>query len=157
MRMCACRGTAGFAHVSCLAEQAKLLMDEAEGNNLDYKAFDERWKRWHTCGLCEQQYHGVVRGALGWACWKSYVGRPEADDCRRSAMSELGSGLSHANDHKTALSVKKADLSTMRRLGASEEEILGTQSNLANAYYACLLYTSPSPRDKRQSRMPSSA
>ena len=24
-------------------------------------------------------------------------------------------------------------------------------------YYACLLYTSPSPRDKRQSRMPSSA
>ena len=29
---------------------------------------------------------------------------------------------------------------------------------LANAYtLACLLYTSPSPRDKRQSRMPSSA
>ena len=29
---------------------------------------------------------------------------------------------------------------------------------LPNAYsYACLLYTSPSPRDKRQSRMPSSA
>ena len=24
-------------------------------------------------------------------------------------------------------------------------------------WYACLLYTSPSPRDKRQSRMPSSA
>ena len=24
-------------------------------------------------------------------------------------------------------------------------------------YYCCLLYTSPSPRDKRQSRMPSSA
>ena len=29
MRMCACRGTAGFAHVSCLAEQAKILMDDA--------------------------------------------------------------------------------------------------------------------------------
>ena len=26
-----------------------------------------------------------------------------------------------------------------------------------NTYVACLLYTSPSPRDKRQSRMPSSA
>ena len=26
-----------------------------------------------------------------------------------------------------------------------------------NIYYVCLLYTSPSPRDKRQSRMPSSA
>ena len=26
-----------------------------------------------------------------------------------------------------------------------------------SSYHACLLYTSPSPRDKRQSRMPSSA
>ena len=25
-----CRGTAGFAHVSCLAEQAKILVEEAE-------------------------------------------------------------------------------------------------------------------------------
>ena len=37
MRMCACRGTAGFAHVSCLAEQAKILVAEAEENNLDWK------------------------------------------------------------------------------------------------------------------------
>ena len=34
VRMCACRGTAGFAHVSCLAEQAKILFAEAEENNL---------------------------------------------------------------------------------------------------------------------------
>ena len=34
VRMCACRGTAGFAHVSCLAEQAKILCAEAEENNL---------------------------------------------------------------------------------------------------------------------------
>ena len=29
--------------------------------------------------------------------------------------------------------------------------------NLVSQYCTCLLYTSPSPRDKRQSRMPSSA
>ena len=29
VRMCACRVTAGFAHVSCLAEQAKILVAEA--------------------------------------------------------------------------------------------------------------------------------
>ena len=29
--------------------------------------------------------------------------------------------------------------------------------NFGHKEYACLLYTSPSPRDKRQSRMPSSA
>ena len=38
VRMCACRGTAGFAHVSCLAEQAKILVAEAEENNLDDEA-----------------------------------------------------------------------------------------------------------------------
>ena len=31
------------------------------------------------------------------------------------------------------------------------------KSALPSIYYNCLLYTSPSPRDKRQSRMPSSA
>ena len=54
VRMCACRGTAGFAHVACLAEQAKILMDEAEENNLGDRAFEKRWERWHKCGQCEQ-------------------------------------------------------------------------------------------------------
>ena len=40
--------------------------------------------------------------------------------------------------------------------------VLAVQSSVSVAFYAfilftCLLYTSPSPRDKRQSRMPSSA
>ena len=34
VRGCSCRGTAGFAHVSCLAEQAKILVAEADENNL---------------------------------------------------------------------------------------------------------------------------
>ena len=34
---------------------------------------------------------------------------------------------------------------------------LKIQSNLIDIVSTCLLYTSPSPRDKRQSRMPSSA
>merc|ERR1719271_2362184 len=46
VRMCACRGTAGFAHVSCLAEEAKILFDEAVENNLDLKMQNERWTRW---------------------------------------------------------------------------------------------------------------
>ena len=37
VRGCACCGTAGCAHVSCLVEQAKILCDEAEENNLDAK------------------------------------------------------------------------------------------------------------------------
>ena len=111
MRMCACRGTAGFAHVSCLAEQAKILVAEAEENNLGTKAFDARMKRWFACGLCEQNYFDVVRCALGWACWKTYVGRPETDRARRLAMNLLGLGLSEAGHYEDALSVKEAELS----------------------------------------------
>ena len=35
--------------------------------------------------------------------------------------------------------------------------VLSLLAGLALLYYACLLYTSPSPRDQRGSRMPSSA
>ena len=136
VRMCACRGTAGFAHVSCLAEQAKILLAEAEDNNLDDKVLTERFNRWSTCGLCEQGHHGVVACALGWACWKTYVGRPETDEVRVMAMNQLGNGLSAAGHHEDALPVREAELSMMRRLGASEENILITQGNLASTYRA---------------------
>ena len=36
------------------------------------------------------------------------------------------------------------------------EKVAGVHDNMMK-YLTCLLYTSPSPRDKRQSRMPSSA
>jgi tetratricopeptide (TPR) repeat protein len=136
VRGCSCRGTAGFAHVSCLAEQAKILMDEAEENNLDDKVKTERWVRWEHCSLCEQDYHGVVRCALGWACWKTYVGRSETDWVRSMAMSQLGNGLSAAEQYEDALSVREAELSTLRRLDADEDNILIAQNNLANMYQA---------------------
>ena len=134
VRMCACRGTAGFAHVSCLAEQAKILVAEAEENNLGTKAFDARIRRWDTCSLCEQNYHGVVRGALGWACWKTYVNRPESDMARRLAMNRLGNGLNDAGHNEDALTVMEAELATLRRLGAPEGYILAARANLAMTY-----------------------
>ena len=132
--MCACRGTAGFAHVSCLAEQAKILVAEAEENNLGFKVLNARWNRWHTCGLCEQRYHGVVWCALGWACWKTYVGRPERDWARMSAMMQLGNGLYAAGHYSDALIVREAELSMRRRLGDSAGNILAVQGNLAISY-----------------------
>jgi hypothetical protein len=134
VRMCACRGTAGFAHVSCLAEQAKILYAEGEENNLGEKAMVPRWGRWDTCGLCEQQYHGAVLCALGWAVWKTYVGRQEGDWTRLTAMTMLGNGLSAVKHCADALSVGEAELSIRQRLGTSENEMLITQNNLACTY-----------------------
>ena len=134
VRGCSCRGTAGFAHVSCLAEQAKILVAEAEENNLSHKTWNERWFRWYNCSLCEQSYHGVVWCALGWACWKTYVGRPETDVARQYAMNLLAGGLYATKNYEDALSVMEAQLPMMKRLGDSAHNILALQSNLANTY-----------------------
>ena len=135
VRMCSCRGTAGIAHVSCLAEQAKILVADVEKSNFDAKVKQARWERWYTCSMCEQQYHGVVKCALGWACWKTYVGRPETHRLRfKAAMAVLGNGLAAAKRPEDALSVREAHLSTLRRLGAREGVILAAQSNVAITY-----------------------
>ena len=117
--------------MSCLAEQAKVLVAEAEENNLDV---EPRWTPWLTCGLCEQNYHGVVYGALGWTCWKTYVGRPEANWTRINSMIMLGAGLSDAKHFLDALSVQEAELSMLLRVGAAEEMMLNVQTNISNTY-----------------------
>jgi hypothetical protein len=109
-------------------------MDEAEYNNLGDEAKEMRWGRWHTCSLCEQEYHGVVKCALAWACWKTYVGRPETDLARRMAMNLLGLGLDAADLDEDALSVREAELAMLRRIGATAHSILVTQGNLALTY-----------------------
>ena len=142
VRGCSCRGASGFAHVSCLARQAKILVEEAEERDLPMgdEAWNARWDRWNRCGLCEQQYHGVVACALGWACWKTYVGRPEGSEgdwARTMAMGQLGLGLLQAKQYEDALSVQEAELATFRRLDDSEDNCtLTVQSNLASTYDA---------------------
>ena len=121
---CACRGGLSFAHVSCLARGAQIEVERDA----------QRWKRWYTCRQCEQRYHGVVRCALGWACWKTYVGRPEGDWVRMYAMTQLGTGLHEAKRYQDAVSVREADLAMRRRLGAPEEQLLNAQANLASTY-----------------------
>ena len=91
---------------------------------------------WYKCGLCEQSYHGVVKCALGWAFWKPYVGRPEADQIRQLAMEQLGNGLFAARHYEDALSVREAELSLLRRVGAPDDDLLVVQSNLANTHEA---------------------
>ena len=136
VRMCACCGTAGFAHVLCLAEQAKSLMDEVEENSLSDRALEKRWERWHKCGQCEQNYHGIVACALGWACWKTYLGRSETDQFRISAIRLLGNVLFDAGDHEDALLARQAELSLMKRVGAPEDRMLALQTRVGYSYNA---------------------
>ena len=54
-----------------------------------------------------------------------------------------------------SMAVLEGDMTT--QLDADRLETVGIQLCCHVAFQHCLLYTSPSPRDKRQSRMPSSA
>merc|ERR1711971_1277531 len=102
--------------------------------NLDNKVKNERFMRYSDCSLCKQRYQGDVAAALGWACWKTYVGRPEADEARCFAIILLGNGLHYAEHHEDELSVREAYLSMLNRLGCDEETMLVAQANLANTY-----------------------
>ena len=54
--------------------------------------------------------------------------------------------------------LKKIVIQILKKRGLSLSHATISANALINAeYVGCLLYTSPSPRDKRQSRMPSSA
>ena len=108
VRMCACHTTEGFAHLSCLVRQAQILVDEVEEDKLGDAALMSRWPRWYTCNLCGQFYHGAVRCALGWACWKTYVGRPENDRVRSMAMYQVASALYFDKQYGEALPLLRA-------------------------------------------------
>ena len=62
-----------------------------------------------------------------------------------------GGGIAYNRDEYEELTKKGIDLSPVNEI-LIEESLIGWKE-----YEICLLYTSPSPRDKRQSRMPSSA
>ena len=49
-------------------------------------------------------------------------------------MQQLGNGLYVAEHYEDALSVQEAELAMERRVGADENSILATQTNLANSY-----------------------
>ncbi|CAH0366620.1 unnamed protein product [Pelagomonas calceolata] len=131
VRMCACRGTAGFAHVSCLAEQAKILVAEAVENNLDDKVYQARWDRWSTCSLCEQEYRGVVAHALGWACWKTYCDNVFG----RVALNRLATSMMKDERWEEGLLVHQSQLAKLRtEFPVNQEGVIDVLNNLKECY-----------------------
>ena len=101
VRMCACRGTSGFVHLSCLVQQAQIVNDDELSN----EGAGSKWRRWDECRLCKTAFHGDVSHALGWACWKTYLCRPETDLVRLDALKILAEGMMQSHDYESALHV----------------------------------------------------
>ena len=147
VRGCACRGTAGFAHVSCLAEQAKILVAEAEENNLDDKVLG-RGGNGGSRVVCASKTTTALGGRARVGVLEDYVGRPETDQLRANC-DESSLGMVYTMQRtttRTRCSVQEAELSmNQRRTGAPEEDMLVLQTNRIAATYAELLDTLKRP------------
>jgi len=64
------------------------------------------------------------------------MGRPVGDEIWGLAINQLGRGLTAAAHHEDALSVREAELSTLRRIGAPLTAIFVVQNNLASTYHS---------------------
>ena len=129
VRGCACHAIEGSVHVSCLAEQAEVLV--AGAIDLDYKVLDARWNRWSTCSLCEQNYHGVVACALGWACWKTYCDSVFG----HVALNLLATSMMKDERWEEGLLVHQAQLAKLRtEFPVNQEGVIDVLNNLKECY-----------------------
>jgi hypothetical protein len=89
--------------------------------------------KWTKCFDCGQDFHGAVRLALGWAAWKTYLGRPDTDWNRCASMGVLGNALWQGGERpEDAIPVLEVTLALRRRFWPNDEQnILGVQTNLA--------------------------
>ena len=82
-------------------------------------------------------------------------------DIIRLASNTSNVGLKNEYSHKISLKNSTCGDKITLELIADKKKISSMKYETISCVYceasACLLYTSPSPRDKRQSRMPSSA
>ena len=80
----------------------------------------------------------------------------EATRVRRRERKNIASGVAHVNSsfNNTTITITDAQGNT---IAWSSAGTMGFKGSRKSTPYACLLYTSPSPRDGLLSRMPSSA
>ena len=71
--------------------------------------------------------------------------------------SDSSAGLPAARPTAEGIDIPPLAMPDPAALAAVSSGLPGIAPFLRGPYATCLLYTSPSPRDKRQSRMPSSA
>ena len=122
----------GLAHVACLARQGEVAVKEYEEWGTG-----EGFRKWEQCFDCGQYFHGAVRLALGWAGWKTYLGRPERDGVRCVQLQNLGIAVQFSKpmDRDTqieALPILEASVALYRRIFFSDQNgLLHAQSTLA--------------------------
>ena len=147
----------GLEDVGIKTENGKLVVDEYYNTNVSgYYAIGD---------LLPTQALAHVASAEGIVCVEKIAGEnPEPIDygnipgCTYCSPEIASVGLTEAKAKEAGYDVKvgKFPFTASGKASAAGHKD-GFVKVIFDAKYGCLLYTSPSPRDKRQSRMPSSA
>ena len=120
---------------------------------------------YEECGNPQGKPCVILHGGPGGAINSTMRRFFDPSKWRMALFDQRGCGRSHPNarlEHNTTWTLI-ADIERLRvKLGVEKWTVFGGSwgSTLALAYaitHPCLLYTSPSPRDRQKSRMPSSA
>ena len=111
-----------------------------------------------AAGLAEVRF-GIGRGELGTVILLTLgtgIGSAVFTDGKLVSNTEFGHMEMDGKiaEDRASSRVKEDDDLSFKKWGGEVEDVL---RQIETLFWPCLLYTSPSPRDKRQSRMPSSA
>ena len=122
-------------------------------NGTEVKAYDDQGHGTHCAGITagtgapDFQYIGVAPKA-------QLVGVKVLDEGGSGSFATVMAGMEWTVEKRHVFNIRAASMSLG---GPGAIEWTSSEEESVNRMGNCLLYTSPSPRDKRQSRMPSSA
>jgi tetratricopeptide (TPR) repeat protein len=135
-------GMMGVAHVSCLVRQAEVAM--ADEMSRSWASTQDNFRLWESCRLCGKRYHGDVKRAMGWACWRAHLSKPADNMVRRAAMDMLAGSLAQNGRYDEALDTYRASLDIVHHLNPSlltdhpvvsfqlAQSCMALQTNIAN-------------------------
>jgi len=94
---------------------------------------EDGFKRWFSCDMCHQDFHGTVSLALASACWNTYVRWAEGDYKRLRALGNLGGAL-HQMEllDEAELAIEKTLALFLRHHPRDNGALLSGMGNLAN-------------------------
>ena len=102
----------------------------------------------------------ILKSDLQGQVAESYFGLRQYSEAKKEYLKAIETGKEHENDYlkfNFCLRLYENNVYLDLALNLLEKMIAKNGTNFELQLLNCLLYTSPSPRDKRQSRMPSSA
>jgi len=103
MRGCACRGTAGYAHLSCLLEAAAKEVEINDENGDPEDILSDVDELWMTCKLCSQQRTGCLQMMLALHRWETAKGLALTFAEHRNARQQLISAYVDDNENEKAI------------------------------------------------------